>query len=708
MKLIDSILYIEWSEMVDCGVSDGYLKKAKSVGTKCWTFINDPKDNRRVLIHYEDLKQEYKDRIITRYGNPYDQIARTPILNSVQNRPEANAFYMAHRFDGDKKLDIETVNKYTRADAWLTYINTMGLREIKDLFPGMKVPDFYSHVTALINIEKDRGKDKTYSGIYQLPGEFPATYQRLKTKAENYRNGTFEDLINPSYGNKNSTKLGRNDGGFDPELHEKQMAVIRAVAAKHNNFDASEVKKYADIIFNANGWETIKASRIRQVLAPYRAALTPGRRGSKEHKNNIAMQVKRLAPQSPTYYWTLDGWTVELLYQSERINEAGKRYMDYNGRLTVVVVLDPYNKYPVGFAIGDRETPDLIKEAVRNAVDHVHQLFGAPDNGCRYTAHQLQSDNYQIKNLTPFYQAASHVFTPAGVGASNSKVIEPYFKYLNKTYCKPWSNWSGYGITANKKNQVNREYLNKIKHTFPNKEGAIMQVMDMMNRERSAKIEQYREGWNNMDIDKRTVISTENMIMLFGSAIGNTNQITGQGIVKQIDSIKYTYNSFDPLFRKNMHLDWQLYVDNNDKTKVLAISPDNKLRFVLDEINGIPMDLRSRTEVDHAYQARVDAYNAQDRDSISKMYAEDAEIVEETLQSIPLQYTSHDETALKLMFTDSKGQQKEQIQNAKGLISVAKRETKRIKKAEEKQDANWQQLQTEYLTKKVDFNQFKD
>ncbi|MNF12182.1 hypothetical protein D3C80_2135890 [compost metagenome] len=60
------------------------------------------------------------------------------------------------------------------------------------------------------------------------------------------------------------------------------------------------------------------------------------------------------------------------------------------------------------------------------------------------------------------------------------------------------------------------------------------------------------------------------------------------------------------------------------------------------------------------------------------------------------------------MFTDSKGQQKEQIQNAKGLISVAKRETKRIKKAEEKQDANWQQLQTEYLTKKVDFNQFKD
>jgi hypothetical protein len=53
MKIIDNNLFIEFSEMVQAGVKAEYLSKAKSTGTKCWHFISDPQDNRKVLIGYE-------------------------------------------------------------------------------------------------------------------------------------------------------------------------------------------------------------------------------------------------------------------------------------------------------------------------------------------------------------------------------------------------------------------------------------------------------------------------------------------------------------------------------------------------------------------------------------------------------------------------------------------------------------------------------
>ena len=62
----------------------------------------------------------------------------------------------------------------------------------------------------------------------------------------------------------------------------------------------------------------------------------------------------------------------------------------YHNRKTIVVVLDACGKYPIGYAVGDHESPALIREALRNAIRHARELFGA-----RYKPLQLQSDNYQ-------------------------------------------------------------------------------------------------------------------------------------------------------------------------------------------------------------------------------------------------------------------------------------------------------------------------
>ena len=84
MKVIDNILYIEFAELVSCGVNPYTIKAAKVRQSNGWNFIKDPRDKRKVLIEYSELKDAYKDKINTRFGNPYDYVAKQPIKENPE------------------------------------------------------------------------------------------------------------------------------------------------------------------------------------------------------------------------------------------------------------------------------------------------------------------------------------------------------------------------------------------------------------------------------------------------------------------------------------------------------------------------------------------------------------------------------------------------------------------------------------------------
>lgn len=86
--------------------------------------------------------------------------------------------------------------------------------------------------------------------------------------------------------------------------------------------------------------------------------------------------------------WSLDGWDVELYFQKTGTDKRGYNTTTYSNRLSIVVVLDPCVNYPIGYAIGRQEEPSLIKEALKNAVNHTAELFGRATarTRCRATA----------------------------------------------------------------------------------------------------------------------------------------------------------------------------------------------------------------------------------------------------------------------------------------------------------------------------------
>ena len=245
--------------------------------------------------------------------------------------------------------------------------------------------------------------------------------------------------------------------------------------------------------------------------------------------------------------------------------------------------------------------------------------------------------------------------------------------------------------------------LDKIKSTFPDRAGVIHQINMIMQQERKNKITEFVEQWSQMPSEDKVVLSKQEWLMIFGRPHTHTNTITGPGLITTINGTKYIYDSFEPSFRANQHLDWQIIYDEYDMTQVLAVNAESRLQYVLEQKRVLPMDIKSMSPEDHEHLSKVRLYNKDRKEEIIQTYISDAEIVDELVNNTPLNLDDYDEATLKMMFTIN-GQQKESLQDAKGLKEQQRKQLKEEQTAAE----NWQAQQLEYLKGKTDFNQYKD
>lgn len=676
LKLVNNILYIEFADFIACGWKEDAIKKANYRNGPFWKMIADPADKRKVLVQFDTLRPKDQQAITNKYGNPYDYISKEPIKKMLELDYEAELFYRQYRYDTNKELPTEHQMQYTLAASWLNLLLRLSndKRALKKEL-NISVVKFWESVCDIIKTDE--------IGL-------PFTYHRLLAKVKQYETEKYACLIDWRFGNKNTAKLGKTEEGFSHDMYSKQVALIRSLASKHQNFDAMQIADAANKVFELNNWPVISHATVKNICRENSHITLPGRRGKKEWNSTMAMQVKRSRPDMPLKYLTLDGWTVELLFQ-----EANT----YNNRLVVVIVLDPMNNYPLGYAIGPRENTELIRMANRNALEHINELFGD-----YYQPRQLQSDNYGIKNLTPFYSAMAHLHTPAAVGNAKAKVIEPYFAYLNRQYCQKFPNWSGHNITAKQGNQPNTEYLNAVKTNFPNREGVLKQIEMIIAEERRIKMVEYTGAWSLVPEQDKIKMNRMDMLMVYGVQTKYTNALTGMGLIISIGGQKITYDSFDPKFRELQYQKWNVVFDPCDASSIMAIGEVDKRRFLLEQKRAIPMDIASMTDEDHQYLSKINEFNQKAKQRIVDTYIQDAEVVREVLGNTPLQLDDFNEASIKLMFT-SKGQQKEALQDAKGLQEPKKKEPVPV---QQNPDEEWNQTQLEYLRSKIETDYFNE
>ena len=678
MELYKNTLAVEANWLFEEGILTESSYKQLSARRKIHT-LNRACLNTPALVSYDSLPERFKKMVIVKIGhkNPYDVVRVNLIESYIQHNVGLSDFFESYKLGDGRNLPKNTRKEY--------YINAIVLDAVGKLLEDKRARRASMGKGLKINwTELAEGIQELDRSKY--PHTLPANARRLEDKYKRYRAEGEISLIHKNFLNVNASKV-------DDEI---KASVLKELMADSRNLDNSQIAKLYNIIAGQMGWKRISPAAVGVWRDKYDLQVYAGRRGSVALSNVKAMQVKRKAPSFPLYYWSMDGWDVELLYQKI---ESGS--ITYHHRPTVVVVLDACLKYPIGYAVGTHETPELIQQALRNAAKHTEELFGK-----MYRTQQLQSDRYALKKLTPYYDGMAEKVTPARARNAKAKVVEPYFGSINKKYCQLLPNWSGFGITSDKEKQPNTEFLNKHKTHFPDFAGVCKQVEIIMERERvcEGKQERLLALWAQMPEEHKVELSHEKYLLLFGETTGYKNRLEGSGLNITLKGLKRHYDCFDITFREYGSTDWIVRYDPADLTRVLAVNEDETRRYMLEEKYVQPMALRERKEGDSEQLQRVRDYNKELEQHIIDFRVKNAE----TLQQATLELPQLGDTLQRLLITDSAGQHKDN-RNRQRALKKAVRLNENYEDAVLVEETNdFKEERMEYIKKKVDLSEFID
>ena len=641
MEMYNNALCISHAELTDGIISNANVIKLRQRGQI--TQVRRACYGTSALYVVESLPVQYRAEVYRRYPDLKERAESKPFVESVEADGRAMQYFADYVLSDGRHLTTEKQSEYANncavLNAFATLLERANSHRMRQSKRRVNHGEFWTKAAAALPRLSDR-----------WPNSLPNSARRLRMKYAEYLKEGYECMISKKYQNKNAAKVSE----------DVQEAVLTQLIGHHNNLDNTDVAEYYNKVAEMQGWPQITARAVGVWREKLDLVTAAGRRGATNFRNERTMQVKRKRPTAPFLMWTLDGWDVELLYQQTVEDKNGHRVTTYCNRLTLEVVLDPCCNYPIGYAIGTHETPALITEALRDAARHSMELTGE-----MLRSNQIQCDHYGIKTMQELYMVMSDKLTPARVKNAKSKVVEPYFGYLNKTYCKKFNNWSGYGVTTDPKKQPNSEALNMIRHSFPDVEGVTKQIHLMMQYERQSKHEQFMKMLQNLPADRRLPLTKENYLLYFGATTGLTNAIEGSGLRPTLLGIKRDYDCWDVTFREHAGEKWQVRFDPDDMSEVLAVNADGSRRYMLKEKYVQPMALAERQPGDAEQLAAVNAFNKQLENRVTEQLALAYEKTEQLIADNP----RLDNILGRLLIVDSRGQHK--LPKAQKRLSAA-------------------------------------
>ena len=642
METVNGTLCISYSEFTERIITPANLNNLVRRGKV--KQVQKGGNGREALFAVESLPMKWRTEVYRRYPDLQEQAESKEFLDTIQPDGAALNFFEGYTLADGRNLPAEKVLEYSANAAIMNAFRVCWDAHVsKRQRSGKKAlaaKEFWARAAASLPRLADR-----------WPHSLPGSARRLQMKMAEYVEQGYACFISGKYLNGNAAKVADED----------RENVLTALLAHHNNLPDTLVAEGYNRFADAKGWPKITAKTVGVWREKLGTVIRAGRLGVSNFRNNVTMQVKRSRPSTPLLMWSLDGWTVELLYQTTKQDKKGHNITTYTNRLTMVVVLDVFNNYPIGYAVGTHESPALIKEALRNAARHTAELTGE-----MLRANQIQSDRYAIKTMMDLYARMGGKVTPAQAHNAKAKPVEPYFNYLNTNYCIRCNNWSGFGITSDPKRQPNSDALNRIRHQFPDEAGLRAQIDEMMRLERMGKREAFMAGLDKLKPEHRLPMSRESYLLNFGAETGFKNVLEGQGLRPTILGVKRDYDCFELSFRDHAAERWTVLYDPDDLSRVLAVNEAGTRRYMMEEKYVQPMALADRSEADSRELRRVRDFNKALEARTAERMGEAYRATEQIIAGTPALRGSIED---RLLITDSRGQHKDR-RSAKRLTAA--------------------------------------
>ena len=596
MQRVNGVLCATKDELIASSiVSDSNLEKL--VSRKVLQIVVRGCRGRQAQYAVDTLPEKYKAEVYKRFDIPPMDRVKSLLEQLIRPLPEAVSYYHSYRLADGRCLPSDKIAQYTAEAQILEAVSAYKQEHYSKRGKAGRHPmgkgELYGWLADMIQALPQE----------EYPHKLPKS--RLQEKHEAYQRDGYESLIHKGYQNQNASKTGGDE----------QSALLLMLLGQKNNLSNSQVARLYNETARRLGWEELTASAVGKIAKTNHLLIDAGRKGQTEYRARVHTAIRRTKPTRAMSYWVHDGWTVELYYQQTTTDKRGTTKTVYDCRLVVVVILDASCSYPIGYAIGERECPQLIAQALRNAAHHTKELFGVM---CH--PREMQYDHYQLGALSPLYKAMSNKLSPARAKNARAKLIEPYFSRLNKTYCQLLPNWSGYGVSSKSGKGTNKDALNALRHNTPTRAEVEGQIHTIIAQERALKYEEYMSLFDG-DV---TDIQLERSLYLeyWGETSGRFIGQSIYGLATTIYGEQLYYESFEQGFKAQAHQRWQVYYDPSDLTSVLAVSEDGQYKYLLERKHLQPMAVEDQRPEDLQHLERVRTHQRKIEDWVDEKWRE--------------------------------------------------------------------------------------
>ncbi|MBY0244526.1 MAG: hypothetical protein K2Q03_03625 [Sphingobacteriaceae bacterium] len=542
-------------------------------------------NGRTVLIRYDSLPAKYQQKIMELYGDVHELAKVQPIINAVVRDVRAEVYYNSYKLPTGVGLSNEHVERHTMAASWLNMIG--------------RFTEDKKQLKATLNLTVMQFWDKCIDLIRRRDIGLPTSDKFLKAKLKDYKAKGYDTLIEVwRYGNTNTRKVVKGE------------KILLNLISDPRKLDDEQVAELYNLWASNNNEKVIGAGAVGYWRRERMADIAMRRDGVSDNYSNRVKQIKRKRPEAPLLLLNSDDNILDLYFYRELVtktkdkngNEKTKIEKDYTYRPALYVVLDPFNNYVLGYAIGHTVSKELIYEAYRNAAAHIYELTGK-----YYLPHQIQSDRWGIsgKNTTELEQYFRNLakFTPATLKVAQAKYIEPFFNNEWHKMLKLYPNYSGHNITA--KQRMSTEHMASLKNVVPSVERMEEQIAQFIQRLRLAKdkntglskAEAWLEAFKASPKSQEREIDEITYLAKMGKAHEYTNKITSGGVKITLNGTTYNYELSANEVYQYAGLSVQAYYDDNT-SRVLLVNSERGIRILAQEYDYMPSALADYKEGD--------------------------------------------------------------------------------------------------------------
>ncbi len=471
-----------------------------------WQHHPDPDDARRKWVVADSLPRAVAGLVTKRYGNVADAYHAELLGDEARQRatPEDLAHWLGRKVKkGEAPFTLEEAQQLAEACGWLrTLASGHGL----DRFRGKA--HYYEQAAKVLAA---RG----------LCGLKVKNARYLQRKVEQWQREGYDALVNGRFGNTNGQKL----------TSEGELRLM--------NLYASPLKPtYEDVarIYNQEapqrGWPTLTTERVRQVLVRCKQVTFLSRHGKEAFRKEFERSFKRRKPSFADALWSLDGFTIQLVYQ----NEQGQPCSGLYG----YAVLDVYSDCILGYKlmVGSGEPSTLVQAAMRDATRKT---------GMR--PYQLQYDNSsgnKSKEAQELFKRLAHLHFPTSPYNGKAKPIENLIARLEGANMRHLPNFKGGNITSPSiEKKANPDLLRSLykEGKLPDREGAKRQVEMLIQVHNNTKGKDGRtpaERYADQH-EKRVALDYLTMVTAFWVERKKTARYSKDGLTIEVGKVKHTY-----------------------------------------------------------------------------------------------------------------------------------------------------------------------